>query len=401
MPTPNLKADVRPIAFVLHNQATGATPVKVDLAIRPEDLQRTDVSRVSVAQTLGGAWADAWGDGIATVTISGTTGWGQGKLRNGLDAFLELHDTVYQQWHRQRGLALAQGLDPDDVKLLFIDDLDEFVWVVVPNQFVLRRNKARPLLAQYQIMLTRVDDGGFDRALAESDMRILAPVDEATINEALESMAESIGYVEEDLSAVIDEIGEAAGASGVGGFAEAVADLVDGTNAVLEAVKDGVSSVDGLMSDVLSPIEAIGAELARAAANVAQSVQQVLSLPDRAAQRLIRVAQAYLNAYCILRNIFRRRRRRIPSFDELLGSSMCASTTGAARRSPTAGMGVSWLEGLRFGSQSEGGLDATAGEALSRLLAMDPVLAPPPLESLMTDVSLLGGGLKEVVREVA
>lgn len=157
MPTPDQKADVRPISFTLQNQGGGGT-ISMDLVIRPEDLNRTEPSRLSTIQTLGGAWADNFGRGIGTVTIAGHTGWGQGGRPNGLGVFLALHDLVYTRWHAARAAAVDAGRDPDSVKLIFADALDEFVWVVAPQVFTLRRNKSRPLLSQYNIVLTWLAD---------------------------------------------------------------------------------------------------------------------------------------------------------------------------------------------------------------------------------------------------
>ncbi len=56
----------RPIGFYL----TGGLglPARVNLPIRPEELTRTETSRLQVNQTLGGAWADSFGAGLAKIT---------------------------------------------------------------------------------------------------------------------------------------------------------------------------------------------------------------------------------------------------------------------------------------------------------------------------------------------
>lgn len=68
---PSQKAGDRPITFVL--EVDGRIASQVTLALRPEDLSRTDSSSVTVHHTLAGAWADNFGPGLASIQISGTT----------------------------------------------------------------------------------------------------------------------------------------------------------------------------------------------------------------------------------------------------------------------------------------------------------------------------------------
>lgn len=140
------KAEVRPISFTLNS---GGNFSSGNLLIRPEDLTRTEPSRLSVTQTFGGAWADNFGRGVGTLTISGHTGWGQGNRFSGFDEFQSLYARVYQGWHAAGGQA----------ELVFADALDEFVWIVAPQVFTLKRNRQRPLLMMYNIVLTWLADG--------------------------------------------------------------------------------------------------------------------------------------------------------------------------------------------------------------------------------------------------
>src|SRR3546814_6347174 len=158
-PPASQKADVRPISFMLDDLAFGTPPTSVDLAIRPEDLTRGDPSRMDVQQTLGGAWADNFGPGIPTINISGHTGWRRlvGSIGDGEARFQNLKSTVFDQWHLKRRDAVQAGRDPDLVQLVFSDALDGFTVVVAPMNFTLRRSKSRPLLYQYPIPLTVLD----------------------------------------------------------------------------------------------------------------------------------------------------------------------------------------------------------------------------------------------------
>lgn len=141
----------RPISFYL--TIDGSQEPSVDLLVRPEDLQWTEPARTSVNQSLGGAWVDNFGPGIPAITISGHTGWRPVGADMGWEGrFDDLYQQVWKKYHD----AIAQLKDPTKVKLEFVDVLDRRAAVVTPNQFVLKRNRSRPLLKQYNISMTQV-----------------------------------------------------------------------------------------------------------------------------------------------------------------------------------------------------------------------------------------------------
>lgn len=397
MATPNLKASERPVTFVLHNQATGASPVKLDLVIRPEDLTRTEQSRMSVIQTMGGAWADVWGPNVPMVNISGTTGWGAGNRPNGLEHFLKLHNTVFKRWHAERAEALQAGLNPDDVKLIFSDGLDEFTWVVAPQQFVLRRNKARPLLAQYQIALLYLDDGVFDKSLAESDLEALAPKKPEAVKAGLDSLNDSLKSIDkffQDLDHGID--------AALGPIAKAVRTITDVANkalktvsgavdAVLKGVTGAIGTVMSNLSKTLGPVISVASKLARVAGNVMHIVQGVVSLPSRIKAKLSRVAGAFNNAFCVIRNIFSPR-KFLPNYDPLFGSSMCSSTAGGHPISK-------YNHENPFNDMFQGVSDvvsvsSAAASALNKLAGADTLEKKTPLDELRADISSIASGVK-------
>ncbi|MFZ4538522.1 hypothetical protein [Propionivibrio sp.] len=160
----SLKADARPISFCLHNTAVDGPPLIFPLFVRPEDLSITYPSRLAVTQTFGedGAWADSFGQGVKSISLSGITGWGGPRVNGGTDDgyqhFVKLHKTVFTEWHRMRKEVAKAGNDPDKVLLILSDGLDHLNWVVAPQQFVLKRNKSRPLLAQYAITMHMLRD---------------------------------------------------------------------------------------------------------------------------------------------------------------------------------------------------------------------------------------------------
>lgn len=133
-----------------------------ELTIRPEEITRTEPSRLAVQQTLGGAWIDSFDRGIIQIRIAGTTGWrggppGHGGL-SGEDAFHRLRTQAFIAWHAERAAIVAGGGDPSVVTLVFVDTLDGFTDIVAPKTFVMRRSKSSPLLIRYTIEMLVVQD---------------------------------------------------------------------------------------------------------------------------------------------------------------------------------------------------------------------------------------------------
>lgn len=362
------KADVRPISFVLHNQATGEPPTKVDLVIRPEDLTRSEPSRLTTHQTIGGAWADNFGHGIPTVNISGHTGWGQGGRPDGIQQFQLLYATVFQRWHAERAAAVEKGLDPDKVKLIFDDMLDVFTWVVAPQSFVLKRNKSRPLLSQYQITLTWLSN---DVAETLSELAALR-ADESIRNQAaIDSLDAALKGIDDFANSITSEV-----AAFFGPIKDGIATLVRVTARVLHAIRSVIKSGMRVVSAVTDNLFRIGTMLAQASSNVFAAVMAVQTLPGRIKARFMRVRTMFLNAYCILRNVFKRR-RFLPNYDDVYGASLCSSTAGGRPLSRYLNMNT--VETVLPSLKTPLGVSSDGMSSLVGLVKMDPVLQPPPL----------------------
>lgn len=376
MATSNQKADVCPISFVLHNQATGETPVTVTLAIRPEDLNRKEPSRLAITQTLGGAWADNFGPGVGSLTITGHTGWGQGGRPNGQEHFERARDLVYVQWHAQRERARLSGLDPDLVKLIFADGLNKFEWVVAPVRFELKRNRSRPLLAQYAIELDWLGD--------------LSPSDSASPL-VLDGQQGSLG---------MDSIGESIKVLGgfrTSGIGALLGDLRVPFEALVTLTGDVLQKVQGITNGVIAPISsasaqliAIAGDLSMAGANATHTVQAVLVLPDRAKAHLSRVSSAYANAFCVIRNIFKTR-QFLPDYDDLYGASLCSSTAGG--RPISRYNTESPFPALFPAEAAAASRSSSASQSLARLRSLDPVLSPISASQLASDMAAISAGV--------
>ena len=381
MATPNQKAEVRPISFVLHNMAFGFAPVHVPLVIRPEDLTRTDTSRLTTTQTLGGAWADNFGPGLPTVQISGHTGWGAGDRQNGLEAFQFLYDEVFKQWHAHRAAVLKLGMDPDLVKLIFSDQLDGFTWVVAPQNFVLKRNKSRPLLSQYQISLTYLSDDVAETMSALKSMSPLQALDELE-KDGLESLVSSIEKIGEFIKAGITKF--------LGPIKAAFDKVVALTAKVLNAVKRVIGTVKGVVNAVTSGLIGIATSLTRAAANVTNMITSIMSLPQQIKAQFQRVGSAFNNAFCVLKNVFRKR-KFIPNYDDLFGASNCSSTAGGRPISKYA------FENPfpTYYPESKSGISVstTANASLNKLNSADPVLKPLTVTQIGSELDRVNAGV--------
>lgn len=324
------KADVRPISFVLHDMTAQAQKAltQICLVIRPEDLSITYPSRVAVHQTLGGAWVDSFGKGIPTINISGHTGWrgglnSDGEEADGLALFSELHTSVFEKWHKARADALAKGLDPDLVKLIFSDALDNVTWVVTPNQFVLKRNKARPLLAQYQIAMTYVSDD------VKSTLDALKAISDSKLRAAgLSSLANAIKTIQNFAAKIKGAI-----ASVLGPISAAVKSFVALTAGALSAVNSVVGAVRGVVGYAASALISIAKDLTKAGTNIMASVAAIKNLPAQIKGMFMEVKAAFNNAFCVLKNAFKGG-PKYPTYDSLYGASTCSSTSGGRPISP-------------------------------------------------------------------
>lgn len=144
------------------NQAAGRSLLRMKIAwkgqeysfsVNPEDYTQSEPNKATVTQTKGGAWIDAWGEGIKEITIKGTTGWrGHGSDQ----------DLGFRRWKELRDLIQSVYDDVQDgqkVELMeFCNYTDAEFFYVYPAQggIELFRNKARPYIYQYTLHLWAV-----------------------------------------------------------------------------------------------------------------------------------------------------------------------------------------------------------------------------------------------------
>lgn len=309
----------RPISFLLDDTVSGAGPVEaMTLYVRPEELTRQDPSRVNIVQTLGGAWGDSFGPGVSMINISGTTGWRRDQAGDdGGARFEALRDRVFKEWHARRSLAIKAGQDPSGVQLIFSDALDNFSGVVAPMNFVLRRSRSRPLLCQYQIQMAVLEDD------PGAPLRALESVIGGDILRqlGLDSLANSIdtlaGFAM-DVQNFVDR-----------NIAVPVRGFMNTTEAVLRRVQGAINTIDGASSSLIN----VAQMAARSGANMFHTFAAVANIPARIRGRLIQIATAYTNVYCVLRNALRAR-LLYEDYGDIYGASNCSSTAGGRPLSP-------------------------------------------------------------------
>ncbi len=325
MATPtSQKPGVRPISFLLQDLSNGNDLTSVPLVIRPGDLTRVEPSRATVQQTLGGAWLDNFGPGIRQVNISGHTGWRGGLAEDGMAAFKKLNNTVFTGWHEKRRLAIKAGRDPERVQLIFADLLDDFVYVVAPMSFTLRRNKQSPLLMQYQISMLVLSE---DLVGLKESLRPPAtlPNVDIAVPEALKMLREILGKIRgwaQDIAGFIEgTIGTV-----VKAFMELTADVLAVTVETVESLKGSADLIFGALISVAS-------DLAQAGRNIMATIASVQSLGTFIKSRIMEVGAAFSYAFCLLSNAFRSQ-AQFADYSSWYGASNCSALSGGRPMSP-------------------------------------------------------------------
>jgi hypothetical protein len=285
------------------------------LAINPEDLTITEPSRVAVQQTMGGAWVDSFGPGLRTINISGVTGW-RAKHAGGRDwedEYKSLHEEAFKYWHTLRSNKIEKGNDPDDIKLEFVDTLDRVAVYVVPQQFVLKRSKSRPLLVQYNISMIVTENIGYDFSTIDKAM---SPDEKL----AYQSFLDAIKFIE-NLAKSINEIIDVVMAP--------ILALLSVVNRALKAVGKLMASVGNIMKALFSIIKKIIAAV--------RAIFAMLSAMRNFASALRFMWQQVCGAFGELKCLFAGGLRgmiTIENYGDFNGASNCSSTTGGSPMSP-------------------------------------------------------------------
>lgn len=304
----------RTIGFYL----TGGSkaPVRMNLTIRPEDLTRREPSRLFVEQTLGGAWADAFGGGVSEITLSGTTGWRGSAFVSGEDAFQALRSTVYQSWHDRRAVAVASGIDPETVKLIFTDNLDSIASVVAPQSFTLRRSRSSPLLMRYDIHLVELGPANQPSTILDSIINALSdPMRWIAGVTGMGNALQMIDYYASEATAVMGALGAAPQL------------FVSTGTSLMQSVASTAQSLAGQFDATTTALLTAGATFAQAGRNAFAALAGTPGLNNQQSAALMALSASYNDLTCTMANSFNIG-LYFQNLDALLGASGCSSTGG-------------------------------------------------------------------------
>lgn len=336
---------------------------------------------MSTHQTLGSAdgpsgWIDSFGTGLQTINISGHTGWNRSALsadgKDGEARFQELYDEIFLSWHRYRYEATKAGQNPDEVELIFIDNLDNFACVVAPGSFNLRRSKSRPLLMQYQIGMT---------ALSQrlGAVALLNKPGQSVIKKAgLDSLTSSIKKLTDFLDGIKNWINT--------NILGPVRSFMVLTQKVLNLVRSVYSSITGITESLIN----VARGIAQSGRNVFQALAGVTGLPGFVKSQMMLVASEFSNVFCLLRNSLKAP-VYYPDYTGLYGASNCSSTSGGAPPSIYAGENPFYAVAPVVAPSVV--VQPIAQSSMNYLSGMDPVLAPASASAMASHMGNIAGGV--------
>jgi hypothetical protein len=339
-------------------------------------LARSEPSLQSVTPTFAGAFLDDYGRGVASIQVSGHTGW---RLGDGWEEnFRRLRDTVWTQWHVLRAAAANKGKNPDGVQLVFTDTLDNICCVVAPGSFGLKRSKSNPLLMMYDLPMVVLSDG-------------LAPQLKDPINFAAGPSAVKTGVA--SLTASLSKL--QAQVTGAVHFVSSsvlvpVQAFMTTTNGILGSVLSTVNTVEGVASSTAQQFIGIASDLTQVGRNAFYTFSAVAGLPDAVKYDLAVTAGAYENAYCVLRNALRPTATYI-DYSDVYGASNCSSTIGGSPLSPY--LGVNTFQAITPVNSVNVGVSDIARASIDALKHLDP-LGTPNVANVATLMRSIASGVK-------
>ncbi|PWC44271.1 hypothetical protein [Azospirillum sp. TSO22-1] len=350
----------RKIGFYLEGGEGGV--LTWNFTIRPEELIREEPSRLTVQQTLGSAWVDAFDRGVSTITLKGHTGWRGGFSADGAAQFENLRSTVFTQWHARRKALAEKGQDPEAVGLYFADTLDRITARVAPKTFTLRRSKDAPLLMRYDVSLLVLNDNAEPTSAKDAITGALFnPLRWLTAKLGLENLVREIGEI-------IKQVGQAYSA-----VKEVVTQVCAFVQSCVRLVLDVIDEVRSGIGNLTAPIFSTVQMVAQAAGNgfgilaTGESAGAVKGLLMRAASTMNDIA-------CTIANGFETG-RTFRSFDDLYGASNCSSTGGGRAWSTYAEAERSPLQEM-FPPVASRVSVSTAGRNAIDTLLRDPLTIP-------------------------
>ena len=341
-----------------------------DLIIRPEEMSRTEPVRANITQTLGGAWADDFGAGLSTINIAGHTGWHGSRTEDGAEHFVQLRKLIVERRQELREAKAKVG-DPDDIRLVLADQLNNQALYVQPQTFQLRRHKSRPLLSQYNITLMVL--GTMDWGdIATSQDYVVDAIHNPTRHElALAALAE----VQRKNKEAGKELKDTGLSASMVSTAQA---MLDKTDAMLTKVREYGKAAKGVIDSTVEPLFKTSAMVLEASRNAFQILAAAGNIAEYAKAVLSRIAANFGDALCNIKNGFRRL-FTMPDWSDLFGASTCSSTGGGKPTSP-------WAVENPFYRVSPSNPAASASMSASGKSAVNEIRSDPLKNTLLPSV---------------
>jgi len=140
--------------FEIHTEGNRKVVTRHTLLLNPQSLTQAEQAKVSVTQTLGGAYVTDFGEGLQQVTIAGTTGYKQrynadGELRDGFEEFVHFRNEVYRKFVKTN--------DPDYM-MFWYNWEDKEYYRIQPISFRLQRSVSESLLYRYEFVFTCLNE---------------------------------------------------------------------------------------------------------------------------------------------------------------------------------------------------------------------------------------------------
>jgi hypothetical protein len=157
-------------------------------------------------------------------------------------------------------------------------------------------------------------------------------------------------------------------------------ELVDPIHAVMTTASSALSKVVGVVTEARGIVTAeanqfigIASDLSLLGRNVFNTYNAITNLPDSIAHEVSTIAGAFNNAFCVLKNAFKKV-QEYPDYDPLYGASNCSSTVGGSPISPL--LGTNPWQVILPSSPLVASVTPDARANIDALKATDPVLAP-------------------------
>jgi len=378
------KAADCPITFVMDDESAGTTD-EFSLLIRPEQLTIGFPSRMTVNQSLGGGWADAFGEGLEEGTFAGTLGWrASSNDSGGIERLANMKRFVYSDWHAKRAAAVAKGDDPSKVKLILVDTLNNYTRVIAPRLFELQRSKNSPLMARYRFNFVMISKDATGSDLLGGDFGdlfgggLLGSI-ASTVGSWVDSFTTSINNITVRIREAYKWVDKT--------IITPVRAVVGKTMQIYRAVNDMVTAGVGITRQVGS----IATLATQAVSNVFKSAALVLGIPNIAKAAIMGVVREFSNIFCLLQNA--RKLLTYEDYSDIYGASNCSSTNGGRSISVYSGSTNNTFSAVSATSRNVVQLTQSASNSLKSLASTDLVTTPLSTSVIKSSLNVANAGL--------